>query len=297
MSTTTSPLVSIGIPTYNRPERLKDTLSNLTRQTYPNLEIIISDNCSPGRQTEQVVREYMEKDSRIKYFRQERNIGMFYNFKFAFDVSQGEYFAWAADDDARSENYIEECLNVFQKRHESHNLVLVNSFSQLIDPNTQDVLNTDYGCTTIGLSPTDRVYKYLSTIYTEQAAVGDLIYGLVKSKFLRDAMEMQPNIIDWDHIFLTTLALMGEFYTIPKSLMSYCPGGILILRDASKMAKIKLIEKPLYINKARWIRAFFLQSRIWGSSSINPLGKLKISLWINWETFQKFLNSKFPAKA
>jgi hypothetical protein len=295
MALTSSPLVSIGIPTYNRPQRLKNTLSSLVKQTYSNLEIIISDNCSPGQETEQVVREFMEQDSRIKYFRQEQNVGMFYNFKFAFDVSEGEYFAWAADDDARSENYIEECLRVFQEHHETSNLVLVNSFSQLVDPDTQTVLKTDYGCTTVGLSSAERIYKYLSTIYTEQAAVGDLIYGLIDSQALRQAMELQPNALDWDHIFLATLALMGEFHTIPKPLMSSGPGGMSTLKDVQKMAKIQLIEKPLYIKRARWVRAFFLQSRIWNDSTINLIDKLKMSFWINRETFQRFLKSKFSA--
>lgn len=41
-----NPLVSIGIPTYNRPQRLRKTLAGITCQTYSNLEIIVSNNCS-----------------------------------------------------------------------------------------------------------------------------------------------------------------------------------------------------------------------------------------------------------
>jgi glycosyltransferase involved in cell wall biosynthesis len=64
------PFVSVGIPTYNRPEGLRRTLECITQQTYGNLEIIVSDNGSPGRETEVVVREFRDKDSRIQYFRQ-----------------------------------------------------------------------------------------------------------------------------------------------------------------------------------------------------------------------------------
>ncbi|NER08783.1 MAG: glycosyltransferase family 2 protein, partial [Okeania sp. SIO3C4] len=130
------PLISIGIPTYNRPQRLRKTLASITCQTYSNLEIIVSDNCSSDDETQKVVQEFMETDPRIRYFRQDENIGMFYNFKFVFDVSKGDYFTWVADDDARSNDYIENCLNIFNEREPSANLVLVNSYSQLVDPDT-----------------------------------------------------------------------------------------------------------------------------------------------------------------
>ncbi|MBK7374561.1 MAG: glycosyltransferase [Chitinophagaceae bacterium] len=42
----TTPLVTVGIPTYNRPGGLERTLACITVQTYANLEIIVSDNCS-----------------------------------------------------------------------------------------------------------------------------------------------------------------------------------------------------------------------------------------------------------
>jgi len=41
-----SPLVSIGIPTYNRPNELKIAIESIVNQKYNNLEIIVSDNCS-----------------------------------------------------------------------------------------------------------------------------------------------------------------------------------------------------------------------------------------------------------
>ena len=40
------PLVSVGIPTYNRPKGLKRLLKQIQNQTYKNIEIIVSDNCS-----------------------------------------------------------------------------------------------------------------------------------------------------------------------------------------------------------------------------------------------------------
>jgi glycosyltransferase involved in cell wall biosynthesis len=93
------PLVSIGIPTYNRPEGLKRTLEKIVNQTYPYLEIIVSDNGSNTNETELVINEFVKSDNRIKYFRQEVNKGLIFNFHFVLARASSNYFMWATDDD------------------------------------------------------------------------------------------------------------------------------------------------------------------------------------------------------
>ncbi|WP_292389770.1 glycosyltransferase family 2 protein [Methanosarcina sp. UBA5] len=105
------PLVSVGIPCYNRPEGLRRTLECITGQTYKNLEIIVSDNCSPDQEVERVGRDFASKDSRIQYYRQKENIGTMPNFQFVLEKTTGEYFMWAADDDEWQPKYIETILN------------------------------------------------------------------------------------------------------------------------------------------------------------------------------------------
>jgi glycosyltransferase involved in cell wall biosynthesis len=107
---TQQPLVSVGIPTYNRPVGLRRTLQHICNQTYSNLEIIVSDNASPGSETEATVREFSAADARIKYFRQPANVGISANFRFVLDNSSGDYFMWAADDDEWDASFIETCL-------------------------------------------------------------------------------------------------------------------------------------------------------------------------------------------
>jgi len=101
-----TPLVSVGIPIYNRPDGLRQTLGYITGQSYRNLEIIVSDNCSPEPQTEAVVREFMKKDTRIHYFRQAENKGATFNFQFVLEKATGKYFMWAADDDQWDPEFI-----------------------------------------------------------------------------------------------------------------------------------------------------------------------------------------------
>ena len=111
----TFPLVSIGIPTYNRPEGLRRTLNCICGQTYKNLEIIVSDNCSPDQAVKELSREFVDSDSRVSYYRQEESIGVSGNFRFVLQKSQGEYFMWAADDDEWAPDFISQCMEVLQK--------------------------------------------------------------------------------------------------------------------------------------------------------------------------------------
>jgi glycosyltransferase involved in cell wall biosynthesis len=105
-----APLVTVGIPTYNRPEGLEKTLQCILGQTYRNLEVIISDNCSPGDEVKAVLQKYATADSRVKYFIQEKNLSIIPNFQFLLDQAKGEYFMWAADDDHWDNNFIEVCV-------------------------------------------------------------------------------------------------------------------------------------------------------------------------------------------
>jgi glycosyltransferase involved in cell wall biosynthesis len=102
-------LVSVGIPTYERPAGLRRTLQCLAGQTHRRLEIIVSDN-SRGPESEAVVREFQRRDGRIVFHRQPHDIGMLENFKFVLAQATGEFFFWAADDDEWAPDFVETCL-------------------------------------------------------------------------------------------------------------------------------------------------------------------------------------------
>src|SRR5258708_7801685 len=93
------PLVSIGLPTYNGEKRIVSTLKSILNQNYPNLEVIISDNCSSDN-TETVCSELSKINQAVHYFRQKENIGIIPNFKFVLSKASGDFFMWIADDDS-----------------------------------------------------------------------------------------------------------------------------------------------------------------------------------------------------
>ena len=106
------PLVTVGIPTYNRPLGLEKTLQCILKQTYIQIEIIVSDNCSTDNNVLPILQKYAAQDGRIKYFIQEKNLSLVPNFQFLLDKARGEYFMWAADDDNWDANFIEVCVNL-----------------------------------------------------------------------------------------------------------------------------------------------------------------------------------------
>lgn len=103
-------LVSIGIPAYNRPEGLRQTIASLLAQTYSRWEMVISNDCSPFPGTREAGEEFARKDPRIRYVDHPINRGGFFNFGFVLEQARGEFFMWAADDDAWDCRFLETCL-------------------------------------------------------------------------------------------------------------------------------------------------------------------------------------------
>jgi glycosyltransferase involved in cell wall biosynthesis len=93
-----SPPVSICLTTYNRAKVLPKTLDSLLSQTFPDYELIISDDCSTD-DTEEVCRAYEARDARVKYYRNPTNLKMPGNLNAAISRAQGQYVANVHDGD------------------------------------------------------------------------------------------------------------------------------------------------------------------------------------------------------
>lgn len=108
------PLVSIGMPTYNRASVLSRAIESALAQDYPNLELVISNNASTD-ETEAICEEFARRDGRVRYLRQEKNLGATGNFVEALNQSRGEFFIWLADDDWLDASYVSACVSVLQE--------------------------------------------------------------------------------------------------------------------------------------------------------------------------------------
>jgi glycosyltransferase involved in cell wall biosynthesis len=123
-----NPLVTIGIPTYNRANRyLKQALQSAVDQTYPNIEIIVSDNCSTDN-TEMVVKSFA--DSRIRYFKHTTNIGAAKNFNYCLEQARGVYFLMLHDDDLIDPDFVEICI---QRANSRNDIGIIRTGTREID--------------------------------------------------------------------------------------------------------------------------------------------------------------------
>lgn len=112
------PRVSLGLPVYNGENYLALTLDTILAQTFTDFELIISDNASTDA-TRNICEDYAHRDDRIRYFRQDENLGAAANYDFVFHQSRGAYFKWCAHDDVFGEDFLATCVS-FLEDHPDH---------------------------------------------------------------------------------------------------------------------------------------------------------------------------------
>jgi glycosyltransferase involved in cell wall biosynthesis len=93
------PTVSIGMPVYARPEFLKLAVESLLAQTFADFELILSDDASPDPAVRAACEAFAARDARVRYIRQEKNLGVFANFVYVFEHSTAPLFHLASEDD------------------------------------------------------------------------------------------------------------------------------------------------------------------------------------------------------
>lgn len=91
-------MVTIITPVYNCEKYIKDTINNVINQSYKNWEWILVDDCSDDKSAE-IIKEYMIRDSRIKYFKLEQNSGAAIARNKALEESRGRFIAYLDADD------------------------------------------------------------------------------------------------------------------------------------------------------------------------------------------------------
>ena len=105
------PKISIGLPVFNGEKFLSSSIESILNQTFIDFELIISDNASSDL-TSSICQNYTKKDSRIKYYRQKTNIGLYHNFKFVLENTYSEFFIWASHDDLWDSNWLTNLYNI-----------------------------------------------------------------------------------------------------------------------------------------------------------------------------------------
>ena len=207
------PLVSIGMPVYNGERYIRQALDSLLAQDFENFELIISDNASTDR-TQEICLEYAARDRRVRYYRNETNMGMIWNYNQVFELSSGEYFMWAAHDDYWEPCYLHSCLDAFDT---SEAIILAGALCEGVDSETGKPICTFPGLSTTGLSPCARFMR-VGSAHARIIGPYGLFYGVYKRSALHEALPFRKALAA-DYLLLAGLSLKGEFVTVPEKLM------------------------------------------------------------------------------
>lgn len=126
------PLVSIIVITYNQERWIRDTLDGVFSQTYPNIEWIISDDCSTDR-TFEVIQDYILTHDipreRVILNRNERNLRIAANYnKCLYDLAHGDLMVINEGDDISFPDRVERLVKIYQE-HEPNLISSLYAFA------------------------------------------------------------------------------------------------------------------------------------------------------------------------
>jgi glycosyltransferase involved in cell wall biosynthesis len=108
------PKVSVCLPCYNRQDYVSESIESVLAQTFSNFELVIVDNCSTDN-TPQIVTQYAQKDSRIRFIRNEYNMGIASSLNRAILLSIGQYIKFLFSDDLLAPRCLEVFIDVLDK--------------------------------------------------------------------------------------------------------------------------------------------------------------------------------------
>lgn len=201
----TMPRLTIGLPVYNGERYLAESIEALLGQSYTDFELIISDNASTD-DTSLICKRYAKQDSRIRYYRQPRNVGLAPNHNFCAKQAKGELFKWAAADDLYHRDLLLRCVEVLDERPE---VILVHSYTAMIDEDGAVFQANAYRLNTAAPRASDRFRSLLL------GSGGDDDGGVVRrAVLLRTAMKESYHHAD--RTIIAELALHGPFYQLPE---------------------------------------------------------------------------------
>ncbi len=270
------PLVTVGIPTYNRPEGLRKTLRCITQQTYQNLQIIIADNCSENEEVKIVGEEFVKNDPRVCYFRHDENKGVNFNFKFVLNKAEGSYFMWAADDDDWNSEYISELMSIIGE----HSAAFSNYAVKYEKSGLTDHIKIIASAT--GNNKYEQARNYL------QERIPSLFYGIYKTSDIKWFVSVDP-LFDWfDCYFVLKIILLYNGYAFSNKELytAGVHGNNYEYKPLNPSSKRIFTYSPYFIHS----------SKVIFKSEISFVQKLKLMAYLIEVNFRAFLMTEKTRK-
>lgn len=204
------PRVSIGLPVYNGEAYLGEAIDSVLAQTFTDFELIISDNASTDG-TEQICREYASRDPRVRYYRNDENLGAARNFNRVFELSSGEYFKWIAADNSLEPQFLEKCVGLLDSDPAS-----ILAYSHCKQRNeyrkTVRTIDIDYDLAM------PNTYERIRNLISFALGMHIPVWGLIRRVVLKDT-HLVRSFVGADDCLLVELILKGKFDVVPEHLI------------------------------------------------------------------------------
>jgi glycosyltransferase involved in cell wall biosynthesis len=208
---TSRPALTIGVPVFNAERYLAEALDSLLAQTYRDFILILCDNCSTDR-TPEICQGYAARDPRVRYHRNDHNLGAAKNFNLVFERSSTSYFKWAPYDDRLEPEFLSRCIEVLET---NPSVVLCYSKAKIIDENGDLEGDYDPGPDTSSLKPQGR---FRNLLLRPEYAIQQM--GVIRSDVLRRTA-LHGSFPSSDEVLLAELSLLGAFREVADRLYLY----------------------------------------------------------------------------
>ncbi len=199
------------LPVYNGDKYLSRAIESVLEQTYENLELIISDNCSTDS-TYEIAAEFAAKDKRIKLNKMPVNVGVVANYNYCVASSTGEYIGLFGHDDYFEVSCIEKFVRVFD---EMANVVIVTGARNWIDK--------DDNVIRVARQFTDsRLVPGVEAIRSNMEALENWISAPVMFRSRLKGNGFNPNLILYGDLdFWCQMLRTGDLYYLDEILFNY----------------------------------------------------------------------------
>ena len=136
-------MISIAMTSYNGENFISEQILSILSQTIEDFELIICDDCSSDH-TFSILKEYKEKDSRIKIKQNKKQLGFLKNFEQAISLCTGDYIACCDQDDIWTNNHLEYLLkNIGENDCIGANGVIIDKLGKKVGSTVKESLSVE----------------------------------------------------------------------------------------------------------------------------------------------------------
>lgn len=230
--------ISIAMATYNGEKYIAKQLDSILSQSFSDFELIICDDCSSDS-TIDIINKYLINDSRISLFVNKKNIGFKNNFEKILSYCNGEYVAFADQDDIWNKNHLLELYNNIK------NCNVICGDNSFIDEKDNKIGINFYESNLFSLVKYPNNFDILLKIILS----GNCFQGtsmLIKKSFLDLHLPIPDNFYFHDLWFASIACSQDSFKVIEKSITYYRQHDTQVTKTYhKKLNKIELIKTLL----------------------------------------------------